>query len=96
MKPLDEMLREMGDFAKKNNIRVDFHPDHFVLINSLQKHILKNSINTLQMHYLLLKGMGIDSTHRCVLMWGGIIRKPKFHLNVLLTIGWKSRKGFKI
>ncbi|HEY4549065.1 MAG TPA: UV DNA damage repair endonuclease UvsE [Bacillus sp. (in: firmicutes)] len=71
MKPLDEMLREVGDFAKKNDIRIDFHPDHFVLINSLQKHILKNSIKTLQMHYLLLKGMGIDSTHRCVMHVGG-------------------------
>ena len=71
MKPLDEMLREVGDFAKKNDIRIDFHPDHFVLINSLQKNILKNSIKTLQMHYLLLKGMGIDSTHRCVMHVGG-------------------------
>jgi UV DNA damage endonuclease len=71
MKPLDEMLREVGDFAKKNDIRIDFHPDHFVLINSLQKHILKNSIKTLQMHYVLLKGMGIDSTHRCVMHVGG-------------------------
>ena len=71
LKPLKGMLREMGDFAKKNDIRIDFHPDHFVLINSLQKNILKNSIKTLQMHYLLLKGMGIDSTHRCVMHVGG-------------------------
>ena len=33
------------------------------------------------MHYLLLKGMGIDSTHRCVCMSVGIIRKRKSHLN---------------
>ncbi|USK61667.1 UV DNA damage repair endonuclease UvsE [Peribacillus asahii] len=71
MKPLKETLREVGDFAKKHKIRIDFHPDHFVLINSLKKPILKNSIKTLKLHYLLLKGMGIDPTHRCVMHVGG-------------------------
>jgi UV DNA damage endonuclease len=71
MKPLKGQLREIGDYAKKHKIRVDFHPDHFVLINSMQKHILKNSINTLKLHYLLLKAMGINATHRCVMHVGG-------------------------
>ncbi|MFB5284196.1 UV DNA damage repair endonuclease UvsE [Peribacillus sp. Hz7] len=71
MKPLKEILREVGDFAKKHKIRIDFHPDHFVLINSLKKSILKNSIKTLKLHYLLLKGMGIDPMHRCVMHVGG-------------------------
>jgi UV DNA damage endonuclease len=71
MKPLKGFLREIGDYAKKHKIRIDFHPDHFVLINSMQKHILKNSINTLKLHYLLLKAMGINPTHRCVMHVGG-------------------------
>ena len=71
LKPLKEQLREIGDFAKEHKIRIDFHPDHFVLINSMKKEILKNSIQTLKMHYLLLKGMGIDTTHRCVMHVGG-------------------------
>lgn len=71
IKPLKELLREIGDFAKKHQIRIDFHPDHFVIINAMKKQILKNSINTLKLHYLLLMGMGIDSTHRCVMHVGG-------------------------
>lgn len=71
MKPLKGQLREIGDYAKKHKIRVDFHPDHFVLINSIQKHILKNSINTLKLHFLLLKAMGINPAHRCVMHVGG-------------------------
>ena len=71
IKPLKDALRQVGDFTKKHQIRVDFHPDHFVLINSKEKHILKNSINTLKMHYLLLKEMGIEPTHRCVMHVGG-------------------------
>jgi len=71
LKPLHKLLREIGDFAKENNMRIDFHPDHFVLINSMKKEILINSIQTLKMHYLLLKGMGIEPTHRCVMHVGG-------------------------
>ena len=71
MKPLREMLGEIGDYAKKHKMRIDFHPDHFVLINSPKNDIFKNSIQTLKMHYLLLKGMGIDAAHRCVMHVGG-------------------------
>jgi len=71
MKPLKDNLREVGEFAAKNGIRMDFHPDHFVVINSDKKEVLKNSIKTLKLHYLLLKGMGIDPVHRCVLHVGG-------------------------
>ena len=80
MKPLKENLKEIGDFAKKHKIRIDFHPDHFVLINSNKKHILKNSIRTLKLHYLLLKGMGIDSTHRCVMHVGGNYKDTELSL----------------
>lgn len=52
-------------------MRVDFHPDHFVVLNSPKKEVFKNSIKTLKMHYLLLKYMDIDPTHRCVLHVGG-------------------------
>lgn len=71
LRPLQKQLREIGSFAKENNIRIDFHPDHFVVINSLKKEILKNSIQTLKLHYLLLKGMRMDPTHRCVMHVGG-------------------------
>ena len=71
MKPLKGALRDIGDFAKEQQIRIDFHPDHFVLINSMEKHILKNAITTLKIHYLLLKSMGINPVHRCVMHVGG-------------------------
>lgn len=71
MKPLKDLLREMGQFIKKHQMRVDFHPDHFVVLNSPKKEILENSIKNLKLHYALLKGMGIDPTHRCVFHVGG-------------------------
>ncbi|USK72097.1 UV DNA damage repair endonuclease UvsE [Peribacillus asahii] len=89
MKPLKEILREVGDFAKKHKIRIDFHPDHFVLINSLKKSILKNSIKTLKLHYLLLKGMGVDPTHRCVMHVGGNYKETEKSLERFVD-NWMS------
>lgn len=71
IKPLLEKLTEIGEYATKHNIRIDFHPDHFVVLNSPKTEVVKNSLKTLKMHYLLLKGMKIDPTHRCVLHVGG-------------------------
>lgn len=71
IKPLSEKLTEIGAYARKHNIRIDFHPDHFVVVNSPRTEVVRNSLKTLKMHYLLLKGMKIDPTHRCVLHVGG-------------------------
>jgi UV DNA damage endonuclease len=71
MRPLKGQLKETGDYIKQHHLRVDFHPDHFVLLNSPKKEIFKNSILTLKLHYLLLKNMGIDSRQRCVMHVGG-------------------------
>ncbi|MBN8210853.1 UV DNA damage repair endonuclease UvsE [Bacillus sp. NTK071] len=71
LQPLTSELKELGDFAKQEKMRVDFHPDHFVLLNSPKKEILKASTATLALHVRLLEGMGLDPTHRCVLHVGG-------------------------
>ncbi|OXS59025.1 UV-damage endonuclease [Bacillus sp. V-88] len=69
--PLQEELREIEEYLKLHPLRVGFHPDHFVLLNSSDVDVLKNTLKTLKMHEALLKGMGIDPTHRCVLHVGG-------------------------
>lgn len=72
MLPLKPTLLEIGEFAQQHHMRIDFHPDHFVVLNSPDKDILKVSLKTLQMHERLLKGMRIDTEHRCVLHVGGV------------------------
>jgi len=72
MRPLKEPLLEIKAFLEDHkDMRIDFHPDHFVLFNSPKVEILNSSIQTLAMHEALLKGMGIDPTHRCVVHVGG-------------------------
>lgn len=69
--PIKPLLAELGEFVQKHDIRIDFHPDHFVLLNSPKENVFKESLKVLKMHYLLLKAMGIDPTHRCVMHVGG-------------------------
>ncbi|WP_413304500.1 UV DNA damage repair endonuclease UvsE [Bacillus sp. 1P10SD] len=71
LEPLSEPLQELGSYSKEKSIRIDFHPDHFVVLNTPDKEILKNSLKTLMMHQAMLKGMTIDTEHRCVLHVGG-------------------------
>jgi UV DNA damage endonuclease len=71
IKPLREPLLKIGEYIKRVPARIDFHPDHFVILNTPDKEILKNSLKTLSMHEALLKGMEIDLEHRCVLHVGG-------------------------
>ncbi|HWL25485.1 MAG TPA: UV DNA damage repair endonuclease UvsE [Ureibacillus sp.] len=71
MKPLKKKLREIGEYANKQNMRIDFHPDHFVVLNTNDSEVMTNSLRTLKMHYMLLKGMRINPMHRCVLHVGG-------------------------
>ena len=72
IKPLSEKLSQIETFIDKHpNLRIDFHPDHFVLLNSKDKKNFSVSLKTLQMHYELLSMMGINAAHRCVLHVGG-------------------------
>ncbi|MGM9923023.1 MAG: UV DNA damage repair endonuclease UvsE [Bacillus sp. (in: firmicutes)] len=72
MKAVQPALAEIKSFLQQHpNMRIDFHPDHFVLLNTQDKETFSMSLKTLQMHYLLLKGMGIDTKERCVMHVGG-------------------------
>lgn len=72
MKALKKPLQDIEEFLQKNPMRIDFHPDHFVVLNSSNKEVLSTSVKTLAMHHALLKGMEIDTDHRCVLHVGGV------------------------
>ncbi|WP_042148480.1 UV DNA damage repair endonuclease UvsE [Paucisalibacillus sp. EB02] len=95
IKPLKKSLREIGDFIKKHDLRVDFHPDHFVLLNSTKNEVFKNSLLTLKMHYLILKGMGIDPTHRAVMHVGGNYKDTEKSLEQFVDAWMDVPKGIQ-
>lgn len=73
-----EELKELGDFVKKNEFRVSAHPDHYTLINSISKDVIKNSINDLDYHVRLFEAMGLeDYNYKLVLHIGGLYKSKE-------------------
>lgn len=64
-------LEELGSYAKNHEMRIDFHPDHFVVLNTPKKDVFKQAVQTLIYHHRLLRGMKVDPVHRCVIHLGG-------------------------
>jgi UV DNA damage endonuclease len=78
-------LAEIGAFVKKKGLRVDFHPDHFVLINSPKKEVFTMSMKSLEMHYKLIKGMDLFHQNRCVMHVGGNYKNAESALERFVT-----------
>lgn len=51
--------KKIGNKINKYNLRVDFHPDQFCVLNSTKKEVVNNSITILKYHYDLLKYLNI-------------------------------------
>lgn len=51
----------IGSIINENNMRVDFHPDQYCVLNSTNKDVINSTIDTLKYHYNLLKAMNIKN-----------------------------------
>ncbi|MGC8229501.1 UV DNA damage repair endonuclease UvsE [Pseudobacillus badius] len=72
MTPLQEPLDAIRAYlAEQPAMRIDFHPEHFVVLNTSNTAAFQMALKTLLLHRKLLKGMGISPEHRCVLHVGG-------------------------
>lgn len=52
----------IGDIAREYNLRLSFHPDHFVVINSTREDVVKSSINELQYHADMIDAMNLPNS----------------------------------
>ena len=50
----------IGRLIKRGNMRVDFHPDQFTVLNSTKKEVVDNTFKILDYHYKLLDALGIE------------------------------------
>lgn len=55
-----EYYDKIGKLIKENNLRIDFHPDQFCVLNSINKEVVDNSVEILNYHYRILDALGID------------------------------------
>ncbi|MBH8557370.1 UV DNA damage repair endonuclease UvsE [Hymenobacter negativus] len=65
-------FRAIGDYIKANNLRVSFHPDQFVVLNSPSPDIVQRSIQELVYQGSMLDLMGLDGTAKLQIHVGGL------------------------
>lgn len=63
IKEISKKLKEVGDFAKKHNHRLTFHPGPFNKLASPKENVVKNTINDLEIHGKIMDLMGLPRTH---------------------------------
>ncbi len=52
--------QKIASLIKKANMRVDFHPNEYCVLNSVHEEVRKNSIEILKYHHILLKNLQIE------------------------------------
>lgn len=65
-------FRVLGDYIRQHDLRVSFHPDQFVVLNSPDAGIVERSIQELIYQGSMLDLMGLDSTHKLQIHVGGL------------------------
>ena len=65
-------FQAIGDYIKTNNLRVSFHPDQFVVLNSPSVDIVQRSIQELIYQGSMLDLMGLDGTAKLQIHVGGL------------------------
>ena len=68
---LKEGFTEVGEFVKRNGMRVSFHPDHFTVLSTPRPEVLANSIRDLRHHTDMLHAMGLGGAMKNNIHIGG-------------------------
>lgn len=71
IKTLKKEWKQIGDFVKKNKMRVSAHPDHFSVINTPYDEVFNNSVKDFIYHQQFLKAMGLEKEAKLVTHVGG-------------------------
>ena len=72
IKEFKDLFEEIGYFIRKNDIRISMHPDQFVVLNSENKSVLKNSIRELIYHAEFLDALNLDEKAKIQIHVGGL------------------------
>jgi len=59
-KTILSLFSQNKEFAKRNSLRLSFHPDQFTILNSPHPNVVQNSINNLIYHSILADLLGAD------------------------------------
>ena len=72
-----ELYTRIGDKINQYNLRVDFHPDEYCVINSVKKEVLDNTLEILKYHYFILNALNIENKILIVHIGSNVFGKEK-------------------
>ena len=73
--PYQSYYKKIGNLIKKNNLRVDFHPSQYCILNSCKKEVVQNSIDILKYHYKLLENFKVKDKVLILHIGSGVLGK---------------------
>jgi UV DNA damage endonuclease len=73
----DDLLKEIGQYAKENKIRLTMHPGQYDVLSSSDDTIIFNTINDLEHHCDILDRMGLDQNSVMIIHGGGVYGNKK-------------------
>lgn len=77
LEQFEKYFKKIGNLAKKNNIRLTFHPDLFNVLNSKDENIIIKTFRDLHLHATILNLMGLNTNSVVILHGGGIYGDKK-------------------
>jgi UV DNA damage endonuclease len=79
-------FQSIGDYIKANDVRVSFHPDQFVVLNSPNLDIVQRSIQELVYQGSMLDLMGLDGTAKLQIHVGGLYGERELAISRFATV----------
>jgi UV DNA damage endonuclease len=80
---LKSEFKEIGDYVKESGMRVSFHPDHFVNLNSPKSGVVESSLKDLDYHLRQCLAMGLGETMKFNIHIGGAYQDKRTSLERL-------------
>lgn len=70
-------FEKIGNYIKKNKIRISMHPNQFTVLNSPNEEIVKKSIKEIEYHCDILDSLKLDSTAKVQIHIGGVYNEKE-------------------
>ena len=74
---VDDLLKEIGQYAKDNNMRLTMHPSQFNVLSSKDEKVIANTFLDLNHHCDILDRMGLDQNSVIIIHGGGVYGDKK-------------------
>jgi UV DNA damage endonuclease len=73
----DDLLKEIGQYARDNKMRLTMHPSQFCVLSSKDSKIVENTFSDLNHHCDIMDRMGLDHNSVIIIHGGGVYGNKK-------------------